>query len=259
MAGKRKRSNSVAARKGPTKKGRTGFSSVARTRGAAVTGEMKYFDCTKSLSALTANASHATAIQDPDTTLNLGDAAVATPQCLFAPKVSAALNGREGRKVKMYHVKVKGHINVAAQAAQAAADTSCDCRVILVMDMQTNATQMTGTQLLTTTGSTDTAINAFQNPDNFGRFKVLKDKVITMTNANLTGSPTTADVVQSGMIRKFKLDHKFKKPVQVNFNATNGGTVADIVNNSLHIFAECNNTLLAPTITYYSRVGYKER
>jgi len=49
--------------------------------------------------------------------------------------------------------------------------------------------------------------------------------------------------------------------VKVQFNATNGGTVADIVDNSFHII--CASTLdvtsnQVPLINYYSRVAYKE-
>lgn len=247
----------------PLKRARTtrvGYGSVARARGAAVTGEMKYYDTILDPAAISAVTTTwvAGTMQDPTSSLNLGDNAVATPLCLFAPKVSAALNGRIGRKVKMMKCRISGLINVPPQAAQGAADTSCEIRCALVMDTQSNATQMTGAQLFNDASSSSTTINSMQNPNNFGRFRVLKEKKFTFTNANLAGSPTAADVIQAGLLRNFKMGYRFKKPVQVDFNATNGGTVADIINNSLHIVCGTNNASYVPTLSYYTRVAYKE-
>lgn len=256
---KRRRVGGRAAFRAPRQ--RIGYGSVQRARGAAVTGEMKYFDCEAVGIALAACTTTwvAGTITDPQATINLGDAAVGSPLCLFSPKVSAALNGRIGRKVKVMKVRVNGIINVPAQGSQGAADTSTMIRICLVLDTQTNAAQMTSAQLFndTTQGGLAT-VNSMQNPNNFGRFRILKEKRFAMTNANLAGSPTAADLVQQGLMRPFKMSCKFKIPVQVNFNATNGGTVADIIDNSLHIVTGANNITYAPTISYYTRVCYKE-
>lgn len=240
---------------------RVGYGSVQRARGAAVTGEMKYYDTESSAIAiaLVTTTWVAGTMADPQASVNLGDAAIGTPLCLFAPKVSAALNGRIGRKVKMMKVRIKGMINVPVQAAQAAADTSSLIRLCLVLDTQTNAAQMTGAQLFNDTASgANATVNSMQNPNNFGRFRILKEKTFIMANANLVGSPTAADVVQTGLLRTFKMSCKFKVPIQVNFNATNGGTVADLIDNSLHIVCGANNITYAPTLSYYTRTCYKE-
>lgn len=239
---------------------RRGYSSVARTRGAAVTGEMKYFDCELTGTAITAVTTtwpNGT-MMDPTTTINIGDAAVATPLALCVPKVSSALNGRQGRDINMMGVKVTGMINVPTQASQTGADLSCKIRLALVMDTQTNSAQMTAAQLYNDAGAASTTIHSFQNPNNFGRFRVLKEKVFTISDLNMVGSPTAADVAQTGKVIPFKFNHKFKKPVKVRFNATNGGTVADIIDNSLHIVAGANNVSYVPALSYYSRVAYKE-
>lgn len=267
---KRQRGNSKGASK-PFKKPRTasyqpanqraGYGSVARARGAAVTGEMKYYDTESTSVAIAAVTTTwvAGTMNDPQASVNLGDAAVGTPLCLFAPKVSAALNGRIGRKVKVMKIRVRGLINIPPQAAQAASDTSCEIRLALVMDTQSNASQMTGAQLFNdTAGGANATIHSAQNPNNFGRFRVLKEKVFVMQNASMTGSPTAADVVVSGLVKPFKMECKFKVPVQVNFNATNGGTVADIIDNSFHIVVGSNNISYVPTVSYYTRTCYKE-
>lgn len=239
---------------------RKGYGSVPRARGAAVTGEMKYFDCDAALSfAATTTTWVAGTALDPSTTINLGAGPVATPLCLFAPTVGAGLNQRIGRKVKVLKIKVHGQLNVSAQSAQAAADAAARIRLMLVQDCQTNAAQMTGAQLMndSVTGPNQT-ICSFQNPNNFGRFKVLKDKSWNISNLNLTGSPTAGDVIQASWTIPFKWVINFKTPVVVNFNATNGGTVADIIDHSFHIIGAANSIAYAPVLNYYTRVAYKE-
>lgn len=240
---------------------RSGFSSVARSRGAAVTGEMKYFDCENTGTAIAATTTTwvAGTMVDPTSTINLGSAAVATPLCLFAPTVGAGLNQRIGRQCKVFKVKVHGHFNVPVQAAQGTADAPCVIRAMLVQDMQTNSAQMTGAQLMQdTSASAACTLQTFQNPNNFGRFKVLKEKWFTVRDMNLVGSPTAADVVQQGTIIPFKMARKFKFPTLVHFNATNGGTVADIVDNSFHLVIGTSSAAYVPSIFYMTRVSFKE-
>lgn len=242
-----------------TKPNRAGYSSVARTRGAAVKGEMKYYDTSLTATALVATTTTwvAGTMQDPTGSINLGDPSL-IPQCLFAPKATASLNGRIGRATNMMKIKLNGLISVPPQAAQAAADASTEVRVMLVMDTETNSAQMTGAQLMNDAFDPSGTLNSFQNPNNFGRFRVLKEKRFSISNLSITGVAVGNTVIQAGTARPFKMSHNFKKPVQVRFNATNGGTVADIINNSLHIVAAVNDATYVPTLSYYTRVSYKE-
>jgi len=248
-------------------KPRAGYTSVARTRGAAVTGEMKYFDCARSSVNLPAVTTTwpAGAMVDPSTTINLGAAAVATPLSLFSPTVGSALNQRIGRSVLVRKIKVRGQLiasTLQTSAAGYAPDDSNKVRLMLVQDMQTNAAQMTAAALMNDAADAATTINSYQNPNNFGRFRVLKDKEVTFQDPNFTVSETAAasfNAYQAGLIRNFKWTINFKIPVKVQFNATNGGTVADIVDNSFHIVAATTSTTNVNIgISYYSRVAYKE-
>lgn len=250
------------AKKAAAGKTRAGYTSVARTRGAAVTGEMKYFDCDRTPSNIVATTTTwpAGTMQDPGTTINLGAAAVGTPQCLFAPTVGSALNQRIGRSVLVRKIKVTGTIAIPSQVAQNALDEAMKIRLLLVQDMQTNAAQMTAAALLNDASAATTTICSYQNPNNFGRFRVLKDKIYSLQDPNLVGSAGAAptDIGSNGKIINFKMAVNFKIPVKVQFNATNGGTVADIVDNSFHIICGASNISFTPTISYYSRVAYKE-
>lgn len=228
---------------------RKGYSTVARTRGVYARGEMKYFDTERSATAITATADWSTAAAPPN---------VGTPTTLLCPTVGSAIDQRIGREVKIHKIKIRGTIQTAAQANQTAGDEASFIRLILAQDMQTNAAQATGSQIFTTP-TTATAIQActsFQNLANFGRFRVWKDKNIVLQNPNFGYDGTNLE--QQGMIRPFKMNLVFKKPVSVRFNATNGGTIADIVDNSFCVYANTSSTALAPTLNYSARVCYKE-
>lgn len=239
---------------------RKGYGSVARSRGAAVTGEMKYFDTECARRAITVVGANwpAGTMADPDTTINLGSAAVATPLCLFDPTVGAGLNQRVGRQVKVLKLKVHGYVSADYQTAAANPDESANVRLLLVQDMQTNAAQMTGAALMQDGATGYGTINTFQNPNNFGRFRVLKDKRFFMSNQNISGNGVANQIDQSAFKIPFKFNINFKVPITVHFNATNGGTVADIVDHSFHVVCGADTVAQVPLLTYYTRVCFKE-
>jgi len=237
-------------------KTRKGFSSVARTRGATVTGEMKYYDTELGLTAIPASVDWTGTEMDPTTTQE--PAPVANPLGLFQPTIGSGVNQRIGKSCKVLGLKINGLINVPQQTNAVDTDAGLTCRVILYQDMQTNSTQAQGEQLMTdpTTNSGAASVNTFQNINNFGRFRVLKDKHYTFPPVTLTYDGTNME--QSGMVKTFKMKKKFKNPIIVRFNATNGGTVADVVDNSFHVIASCNNAGLVPSLSYICRATYKE-
>lgn len=242
---------------------RRGYGTVARSRGwAAAPGETKYFDCelqggAMAMTDVTTNFPAACRM-DPSSTINIGAAAVASPLTIFAPTQGAALNQRIGRKALVKKIKIRGHVfcpeitnatNLTLQPIKV--------RIVLLQDKQTNAAQYASTSVFTPATSADATINSFQNPDSFGRYRILKDKIITLDNPNFVSGPDT-----SGQIRPFKFTIKFRKGVLVNFNNVNGGTVADIVDNSFHILAGSTNGSGAGErnlqLAYYSRVSFKD-
>ncbi len=237
---------------------RKGYTTVARTRGVYGQGEMKYFDTERAAQALTDSADWAGTEHDPNTTQEASP--VANPNTLFSPIQGTAINQRIGRQAKIYKIKIRGHLQVVRQASATIADNGCLARLILVQDMQTNSAQMQGEDLMAdpTTNTASAAVDCFQDLKNFGRFKVWKDKIITIQNPNMGISTTTTTNVQQGIVRPFSFSLTFKDPIVVRFNAGVAGTVADIVDNSFHIIANCDDVTLIPTIAYISRVCYKD-
>lgn len=216
--------------------------SVARTRGPIGT-ETKYFDGQRIGITVVADESWAGTEVD-----------LATFNTLFCPAVGAAFNQRIGRKVFLRKLVVRGILQQAAQAAQTGADQGITVRLVLFQDMQTNAVQAQGEELmLPSVAANDIAIPcAFQNPANFGRFRVLKDKTFTIGDANISWNGT--NMSQQGINKTFKFVVRFREPVCVSFNNTNGGSVADIVDNSFHMLA--NATTTGDLTLHYNVRGY---
>lgn len=218
---------------------------VPRTVGGAV-GEMKYFDVLCDNQTIAASDGWASTVNDPTGT-----------NCLFAPTVGAGANQRIGKGCKIRKLKIKGSIRIPQQSGLTTAPAAVNYRLLLVQDKQTNASQMTGAQLMTATAVGGVvAVNVYQNIDNFGRFRVWKDKKFKLGNLNYAG--TTPNITASGDLINFKFNLNFPDGLEVRFNNVGGGTVADIIDNSFHIVCNSSSNTLGATISYVCRVAFKE-
>lgn len=239
----------------PQKRVKTGLTIVKATGGPqrqfvpralgtplAIT-ERKYFDTEVSAVALAQLTTNFASAEVDPTTLNT----------LFAPVTGDDFNNRTGRKVQVIGLKLSVRVDCAAQADQTAVDSAAMVRLLVVQDRQTNAAQLNSEDVITS-GAANGATLMFQNPAFFGRFRVLKDKRLMFHPVVAAFDGT--NVEQGGVQKYFKVNIKFKKPVVVHFNGTNGGTVADIVDNSFHVIGGCSNNSMAPTITYKARTTF---
>lgn len=208
--------------------------------------ERKYYDEERAATAIPLCAtSFAGAEADP-----------ATVNTLCAPVLGSDINQRIGRRIDVLAIKIRGTINVPPQTAQTATDAAPTIRLLLVQDNQTNAAQLNSEDVLES-GDATQAVFMFQSTKFFGRFRVLKDKLITLMNPNMqTLSATNASFEQNALVRSVKMSIKFIKPVRINFNAVNGGTVADIIDTSFHVLCGTNSTEFAPTLAYKVRTVY---
>lgn len=242
---KRKRSGSYGTSGGSSytsyKKPKYATKTYARPY-QAIVSERKYFDTELNASAIVATAaSWANTELDP--------AALA----LFTPSQGTDFNNRIARKVQVKAIRLRGHVNVPAQTNQTVGDAAALFRCILVMDKQTNSAQLNGEDVISS-GAGSVPIDMFQNPAFFGRFRVLKDKRYQLSNPNFSWDGTNLE--QQGMVFKFEWSIKFRKPLYVHFNSTNGGTVADIIDNSFHLLALTTSADLAPTMSYKCRTTF---
>lgn len=218
---------------------------VARTPGGQITADNHYFDTERTITSVSANTTAWTGTEyDPNTTAML---------CLFAPVIGDDISNRMGRKIFVKKIRINGILNVGVQAAQGAGDAPAVVRIILYQDKQTNGSQSQGEDVIASGAGSD-AIDMFQNVANLGRFRVWKDKTFTLQNPNM-GTDGVSTFATQGIARKFKMT--IRPNCWVNFNATNGGTVADIVDNSFHLIANTPSAQLVPSLTYKVRTVFK--
>lgn len=217
---------------------------VPRTFGnARAVTERKYFDSTASGSVISVNSGWAGAETDP---------AAGT---LFCPTEGNDINDRVGRKVTVLAIKIRGFI-YDPPSTDATELNPIKLRYVLYQDMQSNAVQSQAEELLASPG---VGTNQFQNTENFGRFRVLKDKEFTTPPRPITYAGVDGETIvlySSAAMKTFKITHKFRKPVRVRFNATNAGTSGDIVDNSFHLIMGRSTTSRDVTYGYTCRVTY---
>lgn len=220
-----------------------------RSAGALVySPETKYFDTLLSDSALTASTNWTGTEHNPT-----------VQGTLFVPNQGTAINNRVGRKVAVQKIKIRGILNVPAQADQTGLDSSAVVRLVLVQDKQSNGGQMQGEELMQApaTATARLANQSFQSLANFGRFRVLKDMSIKLEQPQAV-SDAANNYDSGGYTKPFKISINFRKPVIVHFNATDGGTFADIVDNSFHLIAQASTISTAPTISYNCRTVFTD-
>lgn len=231
--------------------GRLGKRYVARTPGGQIVADNHYFDgqslqATQAITAISTiwtNGTHLETYKGAAGTTAIGS--------LFCPVEGNDITDRYGRKAFLKKIRIVGTLRVPKQSAQNAADNGMKIRIIVVRDGQTNGAALTPANVISS-GFEVPAIDMFQNTANFGRYKIYKDKIITFDNpsmANDTGA--TAGIVQSGLEKHFKLNVNVND--WVTFNATNGGTIADIVDNSYHLLIACDNGDYATTVAFKFR------
>jgi len=218
---------------------------MARTPGGQITADNHYFDTERSATTIASNVASWTGSEyDPDTTAMLS---------LFNPIQGNDIASREGRKVFVKKIRVYGVLTVPTQSGATTADPEANVRIILYQDMQTNGTQSQGEDVIESGNGSD-AIHMFMNLKNLGRFKVWHDKFYVITQRNISGQGAGNTIEQCGASRNFKIS--IKPNCYVNYNAVNGGTVADVVDNSWHIIANVQATSLATNIAYKVRTVF---
>lgn len=242
FVGARVRKRTKAAPRGSA---RGGYYQVPRTGGALVQTERKYFDTFLSGGVIAQTTDWTGTELDP-----------AALNCLFVPSEGSDIDNRVGRKVTVLKQTIRGVIKMGASNAKTAAIDQGPVRLVWYVDTQTNGSQAQGEELMAAPGAatTELASNCFQNTNNFGRFQVLKDVTYRARPDNVFFDGT--DGAANAVYIPFKLKRNWTKGLVVRFNATNGGSVADIIDNSMHLIGTAMNSDQTITLSYQVRTVY---
>lgn len=242
--------NSYASRK-RARTGRYSYSAsrtrtYARRRNTRTAGflgiENKFYDTAVSSPTSISSAAALTGGEiDPSTILTLS-----------APAQGNGEENRDGRQIVVTSVNVKGGVKIPAQSGQTGADDGTVIFVALVLDTQTNASQLSSEQVfINPSGSGNLSGQPMVNLQYRQRFKIIASKTFTADDINITYNGT--NMSQQGKYLPFSFYKKCK--TKVNFTDGNEG-VASVTDNSYHIVAFTNSNVLGPQLLYNSRVRF---
>lgn len=142
------------------------------------------------------------------------------------PILGSDMNNRIGRKIMMNSIYIKGRVQTTASTIATDNYTPAQMmRLILFCDYQPNGATPAITDVLVTA-----APEAQLNLNNRDRFKVLWDKEVVLDPFLLVAASGGSCPNNIKMLKKYK-----KLNIETVFNATNGGTIADINSGALYL------------------------
>lgn len=180
--------------------------------------------------------------------------------CLPIPRQGTNYCDRDGRKIFVKNIKIRGEILFPASDGLTATFQLPTVRLIVVKDTRTNGVSMSAEDAIgpglgsdgNSSLSADCALMLMTNPDGWGRFKVLKDKVIRAP-VDYTAFHDGVDGALIGVTVPFKMNIKCN--CYMNFDASTGA-IGSVVDNSFHFLAAQSNTTFTPTISYVARTAF---
>lgn len=156
-------------------------------------------------------------------TVGASGADPAGPDCLNAIEQGDGENQRDGRKVTLKSIHIRGKV-------ESQANTACQVRIVLVHDTQTNGATIDPANVLLPPVSGTLATHAFRNLQYSKRFRILYDRKWVINPQPVFNAVT----VSSNQDKIFKIDKNLN--IAVNFTGTTP-VVANIADNSLHLMA----------------------
>lgn len=205
--------------------------------------ETKFYDTSLAATTISASATMAGAEVDPSAT-----------SMIMTPTQGDGEQSRDGKKIVVKSVIVKGSVLTGPLEGQATPPLATLVHVALVLDTQSNGAQMNSEDCFKNTGAIDTLNSIPQRNLLFSkRFRVLKTFTADLTPPFSNDAAGTSS--NSGRQRNFE----FVLPaldMPVNFNAGTTASIANVIDNSLHLIAYCTNPGITAQITYNARVRF---
>ncbi len=234
-AGKRKYARRVPPRKAAR------FRNVNPRTGGFLGIETKFYDTSLAGSALVAPGDAAGAERDQSATIG--------------PTTITQGDGeqqRDGRKAMIKSCYVTGNVIIPSTINLTAAAEGMLIYIALVQDKQTNGALLNSEDVFTNdNGSGTLAANPLRNLQFSSRFQVLDRVQFAMPQPVMVYDGT--NIEGGGMYKPFKLSWRGNMPM--TFNGTTE-SIANSVDNSLHIIAYASDITLTPVISYQCRVRF---
>lgn len=221
-----------------------GRSAAARYAVNQVIGvEKKFYDTSLTATSLVSPTDASGAEFDPSAT-----------SMISTPSVGDGEQNRDGKRIIIKSVYIKGSLRMPQLEAAVDPHPGCRAYVALVIDAQSNGAQMNSEDCFKNTSASASQAHLPMRNLLFGsRFRVLKDEVYDLTPISSAGTVVN-DFNSAAVIRDFEWFLPMDQVV--NFNAGTTASIANVIDNSLHIIAFVNSTSGVPTIAYNARIRF---
>lgn len=189
------------------------------------------------------------------TTTTGGEFDPSATSMISTPAQGDSEQNRDGKRIVIKSVMLNGVINCAAQTAQTVIAEPTQVFVALVLDMQTNGAQLNSEDVFkNTSGATLLGGSVQRNLLFSTRFRVLKEWSMYFAPQAAVNNASATTVSFTGGSQCF--DCFLPLDLNVNFNSGTTASVANVIDNSLHVVAFTNSTSMAPTISYNARIRF---
>lgn len=158
-------------------------------------------------------------------------------------------SSRDGKKIIISSIQVRGHITASPLTDQADMLIPPIIRILLVVDKQCNGTVLDPREV--EYESTGTAVDALRYPEYASRYQVLWDKTIAMKCAAFNDAAATGTITL--MPEPFECFKTCNIPV--NYFGADADQEA-IVDNAIYLLAVTNSTSYTPKLYHHSRVRF---
>ncbi len=207
--------------------------------------EKKFYDTGLANAVITSPADATGGEHDPSAT-----------SMISTPVRGDSEQNRDGKSISIMNCTVKGIVEIPASELDTEPGEGIQVKVCLVLDTQTNGAQLNSEDVFKNTiAATKLAASPQKNLLFMNRFRILKSQTFTLTPTSLSHIANDA-FSHNGVSRLFNWFVPFSNGLKVNFNAGTTASVANVIDNSLHIVAFCSNTTGAPTLSYNARIRF---
>jgi len=215
--------------------------------------EKKFLDCARTDIAVAGVAALTGGEYDPTATSGSGGGSGGCIGCLSCPAQGDTEQSRDGKRIVIDSLVIKGHVHLNENAGAAVID-SAKVFVAVILDTQTNGAQLDSESVFkNTTGQLSSAVEPLKNLLFGSRFRILKSQLFDLTPS---GAAAAGNIAWAGVQRQFDWYIPFKGGLPVNLNAGTTADVANVIDNSLHVvaFSTLNGTC---EIAYNSRIRFQ--
>jgi len=203
--------------------------------------EKKFYDTMLIAGALTAPTDATGGEFDPSAT-----------SMISTPAQGDTEQNRDGKKIVIKSLIFKGRLATAQTINQTTVPQPTEYFVAIVLDTQTNGAQLNSEDVYKNLGANAaTTCRPTRNLLFSNRFKVLKEwcgVLYPTVSYDGTNIEAGGDTVQ--------FDAFIPLDLNVNFNSGTTASVANVIDNSLHVIAFANSTVMSPAISYNARIRF---